>query len=161
MAPGRLPRQSFVVHLAGTTRASCHFRWDFDSANANRDDAVDDVDDTDAPCAPETRSIQSSSETAASTQRDGEDLAADYVEDTADTVACEEARGGIAVAADTERDVAVAEADVGNIRRVRFDQYRIRAVVVVDVVDYDDNNTVADDDNGGHPGPVRGGCAPV
>jgi len=122
---------------------------------------VDDVDDTDAPCAPETRSIQSSSETAASTQRDGDDLAADYVEDTADTVACEEARGGIAVAADTERDVAVAEADVGNIRRVRFDQYRIRAVVVVDVVDDDDNNTVADDDNSGHPGPVRGGCAPV
>ena len=161
MAPGRLRRQSFVVHLAGTTRASCHFRWDFDSANANRDDAVDDVDDTDAPCAPETRSIQSSSETAASTQRDGDDLAADYVEDTADTVACEEARGGIAVAADTERDVAVAEADVGNIRRVRFDQYRIRAVVVVDVVDDDDNNTVVDGDNGGHPGPVRGGCAPV
>ena len=161
MAPGCLRRQSFVVHLAGTTRASCHFRWDFDSANANRDDAVDDVDDTDAPCAPETRSIQSSSETAASTQRDGDDLAADYVEDTADTVACEEARGGIAVAADTERDVAVAEADVGNIRRVWFDQYRIRAVVVVDVVDDDDNNTVADDDNGGHPGPVRGGCAPV
>ena len=72
-----------------------------------------------------------------------------------------EARGGIAVAADTERDVAVAEADVGNIRRVRFDQYRIRAVVVVDVVVDDYNNTVVDDDNGGHPGPVRGECAPV
>ena len=125
MALGRLRRQSFVVHLAGTTRAIFQLRSDFGSANANCD-AVDDVDDTDAICAPETRSIQSSSETAASTQRDGDDLAADYVEDTADTVACEEARGGIAVAADTERDVAVAEADVGNKRRVRFDQYKIR-----------------------------------
>ena len=161
MAPGHLRRQSFVVHLAGTMQANFHFRLDFGSVNANRDAAVVDADDMDALCVPGTRSIQSSSETAASTQRDGDDLAADYVEDTADTVACEEARGGIAVAADTERDVAVAEADVGNIRRVRFDQYRIRAVVVVDVVDDDDNNTVVDDDNGGHPGPVRGGCAPV
>jgi len=58
VAPGRLRRQSFVVHLVGTTRASCHFRWDFDSANANHDDAVDDVDDTDAPCA--RRPVQSS-----------------------------------------------------------------------------------------------------
>jgi len=161
VAPGHLRRQSFVVHLADTMQANFHFRLDFGSVNANRDAAVVDADDMDALCVPGTRSIQSSSETAASTQRDGDDLAADYVEDTADTVACEEARGGIAVAADTERDVAVAEADVGNIRRVRFDQYRIRAVVVVDVVDDDDNNTVVDDDNGGHPGPVRGGCAPV
>ena len=81
-------RQSFVVHLAGTTRQIFQLRSDFDSANANRDDVVDDADDTDAICAPGTRSIQSSSETVASIQRDGDDLAADYVEDIADTAAC-------------------------------------------------------------------------
>ena len=34
-------------------------------------------------------------------------------------------------------------------------------MVVVDVVVDDDNNTVVDVDIGGHPGPVRGECAPV
>ena len=160
MAPGHLRRQSFVVHLADTMQANFHFCLDFGSVNANRDAAVVDADDMDALCVPGTRSIQLS-ETAASTQRDGVDLAADFVADTADTAACEEARGGIAVvdvAADTERAAAVAEEGVGNTRRVRFDQYKIRAVVVV-VDDVDDNNTVVDDVD--HPIPVLGGCAPV
>ena len=161
MAPGHLRRQSFVVHLAGTMQANFHFRLDFGSVNANRDAAVVDADDMDALCVPGTRSIQSSSETAASTQRDGVDLAADAVAVTADTAVCEEARGGIAVvdvAADTERAAAVAEEGVGNTRRVRFDQYKIRVVVVI-VDDVGDNNTVVDDDD--HPIPVLGGCAPV
>ena len=160
MAPGHLRRQSFVVHLADTMQANFHFCLDFGSVNANRDAAVVDADDMDALCVPGTRSIQLS-ETAASTQRDGVDLAADFVADTADTAACEEARGGIAVvdvAADTERAAAVAEEGVGNTRRVRFDQYKIRVVVVI-VDDVDDNNTVVDDDD--HPIPVLGGCAPV
>jgi hypothetical protein len=141
-------------------QANFHFCLDFGSVNANRDAAVVDADDMDALCVPGTRSIQLS-ETAASTQRDGVDLAADFVADTADTAACEEARGGIAVvdvAADTERAAAVAEEGVGNTRRVRFDQYKIRVVVVI-VDDVDDNNTVVDDDD--HPIPVLGGCAPV
>jgi len=162
VAPGHLRRQSFVVHLADTMQANFHFRLDFGSVNANRDAAVVDADDMDALCGvPGTRSIQSSSETAASTQRDGVDLAADAVADTADTAACEEARGGIAVvdvAADTERAAAVAEEGVGNTRRVRFDQYKIRVVVVV-VDDVDDNNT--DDDDDDHPIPVLGGCVSV
>ena len=160
MAPGHLRRQSFVVHLADTMQANFHFCLDFGSVNANRDAAVVDADDMDALCVPGTRSIQLS-ETAASTQRDGVDLAADFVADTADTAACEEARGGIAVvdvAADTERAAAVAEEGVGNTRRVRFDQYKIRVVVVI-VDDVDDNNTVVVDDD--HPIPVLGGCAPV
>lgn len=161
MAPGHLRRQSFVVHLADTMQANFHFRLDFGSVNANRDAAVVDADDMDALCVPGTRLIQSSLETAASTQRDGVDLAADAVADTADTAACEEARGGIAVvdvAADTERAAAVAEEGVGNTRRVRFDQYKIRVVVVV-VDDVDDNNT--DDDDDDHPIPVLGGCVSV
>ena len=63
-------------------------RSDFGSANANCDAVVDAADDTDAICAPGTRSIPSSSGTLASIQLDVGDLAAAAAaEDIADIAA--------------------------------------------------------------------------
>jgi len=90
-ALGRLRRQSFVVPLADTTQRIFQLRSDFGSANANCDAVVDAADDTDAICAPGTRSIPSSSGTVASIQLDVGDLAAEDAEDAediADTAAC-------------------------------------------------------------------------
>ena len=80
-ALGRLRRQSFVVPLAYTTQQIFQLRSDFGSANANCDAVVDAADDTDAICAPGTRSIPSSSGTVASIQLDVGDLAAEDAED--------------------------------------------------------------------------------
>ena len=88
-ALGRLRRQSFVVPLADTTQRIFQLRLDFGSANANCDAVVDAADDTDAICAPGTRSIPSSSGTVASIQLDVGDLAAAAAaEDIADIAAC-------------------------------------------------------------------------